>query len=109
MVDGVVADDVDQGRRGSTTVVKVGDPVAETRSEVQQSRGRDTLHTPEAICGTGTDAFEETQHCPGLRHGVDGLHEVHLRGAGVGETGVHSVREQGADDALCTVHVSVRE
>ena len=104
VVDGVVADDVHQRRCSAATVVQVGDAVAEAGAEVQQGRRRQSLHARVAVCGAGADALEQAQHGARFRHRVDGLHEMHLGRARIGEAGVHAVREEGSQHALGTVH-----
>ena len=46
-------------------------------------------HPAVAVSGPGHHPFEEGQDCPHVGHGVEGGHEVHLRGAGIGETYVN--------------------
>ena len=51
-----------------------------------------------------TTPFEEGQDWPHVGDGVEGRHEVHLRGAGVGEAHINSRIDQGADKRLCPGH-----
>ncbi len=62
-------------------------------------------HAAVAVGGAGDDPFEEPEDGPHLGNVVEGGHEVHLRGAGVGETDVHPAADEGPDECLGAVHV----
>ena len=90
VIGGVVPYDVDDRRMGLASVMQIGDPVAQTGAGVQESRGRFPRHAGVAVGATGGNAFKQTKNRRHLRHGVQGGHKVHLRCAGIHETGVHA-------------------
>ena len=49
MPGGVLADHVEQGRAGPLCVVQVGNPVGQSRPQVQKAQGRLFLHAPVAV------------------------------------------------------------
>ena len=80
-------------------------PVAQPRPQMQQRGRRAAGEARVAIRGASADAFKEAQHRPTFRHTVNGLHQVHLGGARVGEADAEIVRREGANQALRAVHV----
>jgi hypothetical protein len=44
------------------------------------------------------------EHSAHPRHRIERRHEVHLRGARVGEADIHAAADQRADKGLCTIH-----
>ena len=71
--------------------------------EVEEGRGRAIGHARVAISRAGDRALEQPEHTADLRRLVQGGHEVHLRGAGVGEAGVDALREEAVAQHLGTV------
>ena len=62
------------------------------------------------VRGAGRHAFEQTKHRSDPDFSVEGRHDLHFAGAGVGETGVHAqVRQslQGGFRAVHFVHASM--
>ena len=103
VVGGVVAHDVDHGRPRPTSVVQVGHAVAEPRAEVQQGGCRSAAHPGIAVGRAGDDTLEQAEDAAHLGHVVEGGHEVHLRGARVGEADVDTGIDEGADERLGAV------
>ncbi len=101
---GVVADHVHHRGAGPPGVVEVGDAVAEARPEVEQGGGGPARHPAVSVGGSGDDAFEEPEDPPHLGDVVEGGHEVHLRGPGVGEAHVDPAGHEGPDQCLGAVH-----
>jgi hypothetical protein len=104
VVGGVLADDVDDAGAGLLGVVEVGDAVGEAGAEVEKGRGGPAGHAVIAVRGAGDAAFEEAERTAHAGDCVEGRHEVHLGGAGVGETDVDTTRQQRADEAFGSVH-----
>ena len=108
VVRGVVADDVDDRRPGPSRVVQVGQPVAQSRSEVQQRRRRASSHPAVPVGRARGHALEEAEHAAHGGHVVEGGDEVHLRGAGVGEADVDAGVDQGREQGAGAVHEVTR-
>ena len=104
VVGGMVADDVDDRRVRLAGVVQVGEPVAESWTEMEQRRGGPFGHAGVAVGGTGGDSLEEGEHAAHLGHVVEGSDEVHLGRAGVHEAHVDATVDQRADQRLCADH-----
>ena len=108
VVRGVLAHDVDDARAGLAGVVEVGQAVAEAGAQVQQ-RGRGPVgHAPVAVGRAGDHALEEAEHAADAVDLVEGGHEVHLRGARIGEAHVDSARHQRSRQAFRPVHPRLR-
>jgi hypothetical protein len=73
-------------------------------AEVQQRRGRPFGHSTVAVRCAGHHTLEQGEHGAHLRHRIEARHEVHLRGARVGEADIHAAANQCADKGLCTIH-----
>src|SRR6267142_1280828 len=100
----VRAADVDDARAGLARVVKVGEPVAEPGTQVQQGGGRPVGHAPVAVGGAGHHALEEAEHTADAVHLVQRGHEVHLGRARIREADLDSARHQRSRQTLRTVH-----
>ena len=71
-----------------------------------QERGGGPLgHAPVAVRGARHDALEEAEDAADAVDLVERGHEVHLRGARVGEAHVDSTGHQRPRQALRTVHL----
>ncbi len=100
----MIADDIDDGNIGPAGVVKIGKPVGQTRPQMQQRARRPAGHPPVAIGGTGHHALEQAEDAAHPLHPVEGSHEMHLRGAGIGEAHIDATGDQGADETFSSVH-----
>ena len=94
VIGGVIADDVDHRRRGFVGVVDVGEPVGETRAEMQQGRGRLFAHPGIPVRGSGDDPLEQAEHAAHAINPVEGCDKMHLRGAGIGEAHIDPAPHQ---------------
>ncbi len=103
---GVVADDVDDAGAGFPRIVEVGEAIGEARPQMQQCRGRRSLHAEKAIGRAGRHALEQAEHAAHRRI-VQRLQKMHFRGAGIGETELDALADQGFDEAFGAVHVSL--
>ena len=99
----VVAHDVDDRDPGAAGVVEVCEPVAEPRSQVQQSRGGRVRHPCVAIGSPGRDALEQGQDRAHLRHRIQRGDEVDLRCTRVREARVDACVDERADQCLGAV------
>jgi hypothetical protein len=104
VVQGMIADDVDDGGVCAARVVQVRQSVSHAWAEVQQRRGGPFGHTAVAVCRAGRHTLEQGEHSAHLRHRIERRHEVHLRGTRVGEADIHAAADQRADKGLCTIH-----
>ncbi len=100
----VIPDDSQQRGVRAARIVQVGQPVRQTRSEVQQCGGRLPGHPAEAVGRAGSHPLKQAQHAAHLGHCVQCRDEVHLRRTGVGEARRHAAADQRADDGLGSVH-----
>jgi hypothetical protein len=104
VMGGVIADDVDDRRLRPHGVVQVRQAVGEAWPEVEQRRGRPIQHARIAVGGAGGHAFEQREDAAHALHPVERRHEVHLRGAGIGEADLDMVLPQGLEQAFGAVH-----
>jgi hypothetical protein len=104
VVNAVVADQVHDRRRCTARVVKIGDPVGESGPEMQQRRRRHAAHAGIAVCRTGADTFEKTQHRAHAIDTIDRLHQMHLRSTRIGETYFHARFDEATDQRFRTIH-----
>ena len=79
MISRVIADDVDNRRRGAARVVEIGKTVGETWSEMQQGRRRLFSHAAIAVRHAGRHALEQGQHGPHAADPVECGDEMHFR------------------------------
>ncbi len=100
----VIADDVDERRRGAARIVKIGQTVGEAGAEVQQGAGRLLRHAAIAVGHAGDGAFEQAEHGTDTIDPVERRDEMHLRGAGIGEANLDARRHQAAHQAFRAVH-----
>ena len=104
VMGGVLPDDVDNARVRLASVVQVGQAIAQTGAEVQQ-RGCGALRQAVvAIGGACHHPFKQSQDAADAWHCVQCRHKVHLGRAGIGETHLHLVMNQGANQTFCTIH-----
>ena len=104
VIERVLAHDVDDTRARLLGVVQVGRRIGETGTQMQQGRGRLVGHAVVAIGRTGADALEQAEHAAHALDAIQRADEVHLRGAGVGETDLDAALHQGADQTFSSVH-----
>jgi len=100
----VLADDVDDAGIGLLGVVQIGEAVGEARTEMQQRRGRRSLHAEVAVGGPRHHAFEQAEHAAHTGHAVERCDKMHLGGAGIGEADVHPALDHRPHQAFRTVH-----
>ena len=104
MVGRVIADDVDHGRVGATSVVKIRPSVGEAGPEVQECGGGGAPYSSIPIGSARCDTFEEAKDRPHLARVVEAGDKMHLRSSGVGETGVDTVCGESREERVGTVH-----
>jgi hypothetical protein len=100
----VLADDVDDRRPGAAGVVEVGDAVGQAGTEVQQRHGRGATHSRVPVGGAGHDALGQPEDGADAGNVVEGLHQRHLGGPGVGEAHVDPGGFGRGQQAHCTLH-----
>ena len=88
VIGGVVANDVHDRRGGAAGIVQIGEPVGQTRPEVEEGRRWALGHAPVPVGHSGDDALEQGEHGPHPLDSIDRRDEMHLRRAGIGETHV---------------------
>ncbi len=104
VVRGMVADHVHHRRAGSPRVVQVGQPVPQTRSEVQQGGRGTPCHSGVPVSCARRHALEEAEHRPHGRHIVERGHEMHFGGAGIGEADVDTRADESREHGTGAVH-----
>ena len=99
----VLAHDVDDARTRFLRVVQIGEPVAESRRQMQQRGGRLARHPVIAIRRARHHALEQTQNAAHAFDTVECGDKMHLGRARIGKTDVHIAVEQRAHETFCTV------
>ena len=100
----VIAHKVDHGHPRLAGVVQVGGGIGETGGKVQQGHRRFARHARIAIGGAGHHPLEQAQNAAHQFGAVQRVDELHLGGAGIGETDLHPARMQAAHNAFRAVH-----
>ena len=100
----VLADDIDDAGMRLLGVVQVGKAVGEAGPEMQQRRGRRALHAEIAVGRARHHALEQAEHAAHALDAIQRRDEMHLGGAGIGETDVDPARDQGPHQTFRTVH-----
>ena len=103
VIDRVITDDVDHRHLALARVMQIGQAIAQSAAQVQQRGRRLVGHARIAVGRTGGHTLEQGQHRTHARLAVEGGNEVHLAGAGVGETDLDAGIGQGPDQGLGTV------
>ena len=104
MVGRVIAHDVDQWRPGPPRVVQVGQAVAESGSQVEQSGRRLFRHAGVAVGRTRGDTLEEREDCAHFGHRIECGDEVHLGRPGIAEAGIDARTHQSGQKRMSSVH-----
>jgi hypothetical protein len=104
MIDGMLADNVDDAGIRLLGVVQIGKAVGEPGSEMQQRGRRRAFHAEIAVGSARHHALEQPEHAAHAFDPVKGGDEVHLRGAGIGEADINAARHQGPHQTFRTVH-----
>ena len=93
----MLADDVYDGNLRPARVVQIRDAVSQARSEMQQCARRFFPHARVAVCRSGDDAFEQSEHATHFGCAVERRDDVHFGRAWIRETGVDPSSNQRAD------------
>ena len=100
----VVADDVDDGRRGAARIVEIGQTIGQARPQMEQRRRRFLGHAAIAVGHAGDGSLEETKDRTHALDLVERGHEMHFRGARIGETDLHARVHQRPYQTFRAVH-----
>ena len=104
----VLAHDIDDARAApSRALWRLARPLPRPGPRCKQRGGGPLGHAPVAVRGPRHDALEEAEDAADAVDLVEGGHEVHLRGAGVGEAHVDPTGHQRPRQTLRTVHLRV--
>jgi hypothetical protein len=90
----VIADHIDEGNVRTSRIVKIGETIAESGSEVEERHRGLARHSGVTIGGTGNDTFKEAQDAAHARLRVERGDEVHLTGARVAKTDFDAIGVQ---------------
>jgi len=104
MVGGVIAHDVEKRRGRAPRIVQVGEGVTETGAEMEEGDRRLLRHAAIAVRRRRGHALEQHQDRADAGHAVERGNEMHLRGAGVGEAGIHPRAYQRPHQTFGPVH-----
>lgn len=104
MIGRVIADHVDDRRARPARIVQVRGAVGIAWSQMKQGAGGHPGHARISIGSPRHHALEQAQHRPHPRLLVQRSDELHLAGAGVGETDGHVVRDQGRQKSARSIH-----
>ena len=100
----VVANHIDDRRPRSPCVVQIGEPICESRTEVQQRRRGPIRHATVAIRRAGYHILLQAEDTAHARLVVERRDKMHFRRSGVRKADAHTVVEQCVAHRLCTVH-----
>ncbi len=100
----MVADDIDDRRRGAPGVVQIGEAVGEPRPQMEQRRRRLFLHAAITVGHSGDGAFEEAENRAQTHVAVERRDEMHFRRSRVGEADLYPGGDQGCDQTVGAVH-----
>src|SRR3954454_9248321 len=106
MVNGMLADDVDDAGTRLLGVVQIGKSVGEPGPKVKECRGRCAGHPEIPVGGAGHDALEQAEHTTHAGDPIQRRDEMHLGCAWVGEADVNTPCDQGPHQTFRTVHRS---
>ena len=104
VIERVLAHDVDDAGARLLGVVQVGRRIGEAGTEMQQGRGGLVGHAVVAVGRAAAHAFEQAEHAAHALDPVERAHEVHLRGAGIGEADFDAALHQGPNQTFRSVH-----
>jgi hypothetical protein len=103
----MLADDVDDWHVRSARIVEIGQAIGKTRAEVKQSACRLLRHACIAVCGSGDNAFEQTENATHFCLPVECGDNMHFRGARISEADSNPSSDQRGNQTFCTVHLFI--
>ena len=95
MVGGVIAHDIHDGHMALFGIVDIGQRIAQAGTEVQQGRSGFARHAGIAVCSAAEHTLEQAQYTAHALHLIQRRHKMHLGGAGIGETHLNAIVDQG--------------
>ncbi len=104
MLRAVLPNDIHHRRPRLPGVVKIGQRIAQTGTQVQQCGGRAPAHPRVAVSGARAHSLEQAEHAAHSLHAIERRYKLHLRRAGIHEARVHSAVEQGSQKTFRSVH-----
>lgn len=105
VVAGVTAHDNDDRARRPTSIVEVGQPVREARSEMEQRDRGLFRHPAVAIGGAGRDTLMQAEDWPYRALFLEAGDEMDLGRSGIGEAGLDAAVHQRLHDTVGAVHL----
>ena len=105
MVSGMLADDIDNRHLRPARVVQIGEAIAKTGAEMQQSASWFPSHARIAVRRSRDHSFEKTEHAAHLRDPVKCRNDMDFRRAGVREASINSTGDQGTNQTFGAVHL----
>src|SRR5690348_3526144 len=104
MVRWMLANDIQNRYASAVRIVKIGNAIGETWSQVKKGSSRFACHSCIAVSCCGHYAFEETQHTTDAWGAFQGLDDVHFGGSRICETSLHTSSGEALNKALGTIH-----
>ena len=104
MIDGLVADDIDDAAARPSRIVQTSKTVGEAGAAMQQGASGLFGHPPISVGGTGDDVFLQAEDAFHAGNAIQRGDEMHLAGPRVGETDLDPAAEQRVHQAFGSVH-----
>ena len=104
MVGCVGAHDVDYRGVGPARVVEIRDAVCQATAHMQQRESGFARHARVAVGRAGDRILLQAENGADAFGQPDFVNELHLGGAGIGETGVESGVNERLEQCLCSIH-----
>ncbi len=104
VIAGIGAHYIDYRAVAAPGVVQVGDAVGETRSDMKQGKSRLVRHSGIAVGGACYHILLQAEYRAYRVRFTHLIHQLHLRGAWVGEAGIQTRIGQSLEKCLCSIH-----
>ena len=103
----MIANNVDHWCIAPARIVQVGNTIGHAGTEMEQRCRRFSGHSADAVGSTGADTFEQGQYRFHSRYRIQGLNQMHFRGAGVSYTKFYAAVGERIDQCGGAVHSDI--
>src|SRR5207253_11370919 len=94
MINGMLANDIDDRHLRPARIVQIGDPVAEAGAKMKERACWLPSHPCITICRSRYHAFKQTEHAAHPHHSVKCSNYMYFRGARIRKTGLNAFPHQ---------------
>ena len=105
MIRCMVANKIDNRRRGSPCVMQIRNTIAEARAEMKHRYRRLPSNASIAVSGSSTNALKQTEDAAHLWNGIHRLYQMHFRRPRIGKTSRHTRIHQRPYQRLGSIHL----